>query len=54
MERADDRGALYADRFRNFSRRLTVSLPEALEDEVLACVNAMALERHLDRRLERS
>ena len=54
LQRADDRGALYADRFRNFSRRLTVSLPEAFKDEVLACVNAMALERHLDRPLERS
>src|SRR6202012_3575882 len=54
LERADDGGALDADRFGNFARRLTVSLPEALEDEVLTGVNAVALERHLDRRLDRS
>ncbi|MGC4092652.1 MAG: TMEM175 family protein [Polyangiaceae bacterium] len=54
LERADDGGALYADRLRNFSWRLAVSLPQLLEDEVLACVNAMSLERDLHRPLERS
>src|SRR5882672_9001790 len=54
LDGAHDGGALDANRIGDFPRRLTVSLPETFQNKALACMNAVAFERRLGRRLERS